>query len=35
LELASANLDGDGSIEMVAIDPQSHNARIYWNTGVK
>jgi hypothetical protein len=34
-DLAAADLDGDGLIDIVAVGRQTHNARIYWNLGVK
>ncbi|HEY7158193.1 MAG TPA: VCBS repeat-containing protein [Gemmataceae bacterium] len=34
-DLAVADLDGDGRLDIVAVGRQSHNARIYWNKGAK
>jgi Aldos-2-ulose dehydratase, beta-propeller domain/FG-GAP-like repeat len=32
-DLAVADLDGDGRIDIVAVGRQTHNVRIYWNQG--
>lgn len=32
-DLAAADLDGDGRIDIVAVGRATHNARIYWNQG--
>jgi hypothetical protein len=34
-DLAAADLNGDGRIDIVAVGRQSHNMRIYWNEGLK
>jgi hypothetical protein len=34
-DLAAADLDGDGRIDLVAVGRQTHNVRIYWNEGTK
>ena len=32
-DLAVADLDGDGRVDIVAVGRQTHNVRIYWNQG--
>jgi hypothetical protein len=34
-DLAAADLDGDGRVDLVAAGRQTHNVRIYWNEGAK
>ena len=34
-DMAAADLDGDGRIDIVAVGRQTHNVRIYWNEGTK
>jgi hypothetical protein len=34
-DLACADLNGDGRIDIVAVGRQTHNVRIYWNEGKK
>jgi len=34
-DLAAADLNGDGRIDIIAVGRQTHNLRIYWNEGVK
>jgi hypothetical protein len=34
-DLAAADLNGDGKIDIVAVGRQTHNIRIYWNLGAK
>jgi hypothetical protein len=34
-DLAAADLNGDGLVDIVAVGRQTHNVRIYWNEGAK
>ena len=34
-DLAAADLNGDGRVDIVAVGRQTHNVRIYWNGGLK
>lgn len=34
-DMAAADLNGDGRIDIVAVGRQTHNVRIYWNEGKK
>ena len=34
-DLAAADLNGDGRVDLVAAGRQTHNLRIYWNEGAK
>jgi hypothetical protein len=34
-DMAAADLNGDGKIDIVAVGRQTHNIRIYWNEGPK
>jgi hypothetical protein len=34
-DLAAADLDNDGHVDIVAVGRQTHNVRIYWNLGKK
>jgi hypothetical protein len=34
-DLAAADLNGDGRIDLIAVGRQTHNLRIYWNEGKK
>jgi hypothetical protein len=34
-DLAAADLNGDGRVDIVAVGRQTHNVRIYWNEGPK
>jgi hypothetical protein len=34
-DLAAADLNGDGRVDIVAVGRQTHNVRIYWNEGAR